>query len=75
MEFKVVENCLKEVKLIVVICLKDKQEVCQQIESLLDKGICVVEVMYMIFGVLDIIEFFCNREDILIGVGMVISVQ
>ncbi len=46
MESKVVENRLKEAKLIAVIRSKDKQEACQQIESLLDKGIRAVEVTY-----------------------------
>lgn len=75
MESKVVENRLKEAKLIAVIRSKDTQEACQQIESLLDKGIRAVEVTYTTPGASDIIESFCNREDILIGAGTVITAQ
>ncbi len=73
MESKIVENRLKEARLIAVIRSKDKQEACQQIESLLDKGVRAVEVTYTTPGASDIIESFRNREDILIGAGTVIT--
>ncbi|WGE40925.1 bifunctional 4-hydroxy-2-oxoglutarate aldolase/2-dehydro-3-deoxy-phosphogluconate aldolase [Bacillus stercoris] len=75
MESKIVENRLQEARLIAVIRSKDKQDACQQIESLLDKGIRAVEVTYTTPGASDIIETFRNRDDILIGAGTVITAQ
>ncbi|USP93807.1 bifunctional 4-hydroxy-2-oxoglutarate aldolase/2-dehydro-3-deoxy-phosphogluconate aldolase [Bacillus vallismortis] len=75
MESKIVENRLKEARLIAVIRSQDKQEACRQIESLLNKGIRAVEVTYTTPGASEIIESFRNREGILIGAGTVITAQ
>lgn len=75
MESNGVENRLKEARLIAVIRSKDKQQACQQIESLINKGIRAIEVTYTTPGASAIIESYRNREDVLIGAGTVITAQ